>query len=282
MTDSKKFNALGSKYHDEGLDEKAVEAYDRAINLDPKWSVPWYNKGLLYKYKHQWQESFSCNLRAYELNPKDEAVIWNLGIAATALRNWKAARKAWKAYGISVEESDEELRGNYGMVPVRLNPDDEAEVIWGERIDPARVIIENIPYPQTMFCWKDIVLHDGAPVGHRILNGKEVPVFNSLGLFQKSGMRTFIWNPKNDYHVQEVEKKLEEFGGYLEVWSNTVRIICKKCSEGISHAKHDKLGSKNSEIRIGVAASSDAIVENINKSILNDVEEKIQDWETEN
>jgi hypothetical protein len=43
---------------------------------------------------------------AAELRPDDDATNWNLGIAATALREWRIARAAWRRARIKVEEGD--------------------------------------------------------------------------------------------------------------------------------------------------------------------------------
>ncbi len=91
-------------------------------------------------------------------------------------------------------------------------------------------------------------------------------------------MKTFTWNPKDESLVKQVEDRLQGQGGYLEVWSKNVRILCKKCSEGVVHAKHDEKGLSDTEIRIGVASASDKIIESINDSILKNTKEKIQFW----
>lgn len=277
MREADRYNALGNGFREDGLDEKALEAYDRAIALDPSWSNPWYNKGLLHKYAGNWRASFDCNLRAHELAPKDEAAAWNLGIAATALKDWRAARMAWKAFGIDMEISDEEIRTSYGMVPVRLNPGSDGEVVWGERIDPARVIIDNIPYPESGFRYKDIVLHDGAPAGKRMVSGREYSVFNVLGLFQASAFRTWTWEPDDDRHIKAVEEAIAAAGGHLEIWTRSVRILCKKCSEGAVHDEHDgEAGGEDGSLVIGVASPTEEAVAAINRTVLADQDGKIE------
>ncbi len=36
-----------------------------------------------------------------------------------------------------------------GPAPVRLAPDGHAEVVWGRRIDPARIVVVNVPTPDS-------------------------------------------------------------------------------------------------------------------------------------
>jgi hypothetical protein len=98
--------------------------------LAPDWSVPWYELGLLCKYQRRWRESLDHNSRAADLDPVDEASWWNMGIAATAAGEWTEARRAWTACGIQLPGEDGPPEVDYGLVPVRLDPDGAGEVVW--------------------------------------------------------------------------------------------------------------------------------------------------------
>ena len=115
------------------LRSKVRNIFDSSEN-----SEHWYNAGLAAKYKGELTESLRCNQKAVELDPRNEAAWWNLGIAATALRNWPEARRAWRGFGIDVPPGDNEMRDAGQTACVRLNPSADGEVVWGERIDPAR------------------------------------------------------------------------------------------------------------------------------------------------
>jgi hypothetical protein len=171
--------------------------------------------------------------RATDLDSHKEAAWWNLGIAASALRDWPEARRAWMAYGIDLADGP----GEVSMPPitgcVRLNPKDAGEVVWGDRIDPARMVIVNIPLPESRHRFHDIVLNDGAPEGTRLRNGVEVDVFNELEIWQASQYSTF--EAKVDIPTDSSEARLVEvcrkYKLGAEDWS-TVRILCAKCSQG--------------------------------------------------
>jgi tetratricopeptide (TPR) repeat protein len=75
-----------------GNEDSAIENYTKALTLDPKRGDTLYNLGLIYKYRGAWAESFDLNRRAREFQPDDEATLWNLAIAATALKDWGTAR----------------------------------------------------------------------------------------------------------------------------------------------------------------------------------------------
>ena len=187
---AQKFHELGQAQSDEGNDLEAITSYMKAIELDPQKSESFYNLGLIYKYKGEWEKSLEFNAEAYRLDPDDEAARWNLAIAATALRNWPIARKAWTDNGIALEGDSGAINMNFGIAPVRLNPDESGEVVWATRIDPVRARIDNIPFKESGFKHGDIVLHDGAPVGSRKIGEKEYSVFNVLELFEKSDYTT--------------------------------------------------------------------------------------------
>jgi hypothetical protein len=195
--------------------------------------VPHFNLGLHTKYLCQWKESFRFNQRATQLNGQDEGAWWNLGIAATALGDWAMARDVWRHLNIEAPDGEGEWVGPSMTACVRLNPDRDGEVVWGERLDPARFMVLNVPLPASGHRFKDIVLNDGAVNGRRLINGIEVPVFDELQ----------VWRPSN-YSTYEVtlqagdsnsEVALAEIGSDLglgvEDWS-TIRWICAECSRG--------------------------------------------------
>lgn len=207
--------------------------YRLAIRFDPKWSSPCYNLGLQDKYAGRWEDSTRWNRRAVELDPKNEAAWWNLGIAATALHDWPEARRAWRGFGIELPEGTGEVEMPIVSACVRLDPNGCGEVVWGGRIDPARIVVFNVPLPESGFRFHDIVLHDGAPNGSRARNGEEYPVFDGLALWKASEYSTF--EAKLNVPTQGDEDRLVELCRDrkigIEDWS-TVRMICEECSRG--------------------------------------------------
>jgi hypothetical protein len=250
-------NARASKVQERGQLQEAIKLYQKAINVDPTWSVPLFNLGLLYKKEHKWKESLKYNRLATRLNSRDEAAWWNLGIAATALGRWELARAAWRGYGIDLPDGEGPIDFPCGYGPIRLDPDGDAEVVWAYRIDPARAEIASIPFPESNHRWRDVVLNDGAPVGYRQYDGQEVPVFNELELLKASPFATYVARvsmpSKREYLVQLAELAAD-LGGSAEDWSTSVRLICKACSEGRPHEAHDAEAPSDGVHLIGIAA----------------------------
>lgn len=253
------YNERGNKCREDGNWLAAIELYEQAAALAPKWSSPEYNLGLVYKYQNRWRESFQHNQRAVKLDPKDEAAWWNLGIAATALGDWKAARVAWKGFGIDIPAGRGPIDFPCGHGPIRLNAHGEnTEVVWANRLCPARAEIRSIPFSDSGFAWRDVVLNDGAPVGHRKYQGQDVPVFDALELLQPSDFGTFRVQVRMDYS-DELMIQLTDIafarGCYAENWTHSVRMLCKACSEGTPHAEHDRKATPPDGVQIVAIAA---------------------------
>lgn len=156
-----------------------------------------------------------------------------------------------------------------GPVPVRLNPESEAEVLWCKRIDPARAIVWNVPLPESGHRCGDLVLHDGAPVGARIRNGVEVPVFDELVLLQPSSLGTFVAtiNGLSQSEAEQLVEQAAERNMEAEDWSSKVQYLCRACSEGtIDHSHQESM--ERPERRFGFAASSATDVRAVIESVV--------------
>jgi hypothetical protein len=241
----------------------AERAYRDAVELDPTLKEAWFDLGLICKWERRWDEAFECNLRAAELEgPKaDEPAWWNLGIAATALRRWDVARMAWRTYGVPLREGFGPIEDDFDVAPVRLNPTGDAEVVWGQRIDPARVRIRSIPFPRSGHRWGDVVLHDGAPAGYREVNGQQRAVFDELERWEASDVPTLeVSIDASDSDVDGLITAVQAAGFAAEDWTRNVRVLCKRCSEGVVHAEHDPTALAAGDIHhIGIAGPRDLV-----------------------
>jgi hypothetical protein len=230
----------GRAHSDAGDAVRAERAYLEAAELDPAWSVPQFNLGLLRKYQGRWRESLDFNRKASELAPDDQGAWWNRGIAATALGLWPEARRCWAQCGIADPGGDDPPDYRFGRIPVRLDPAGDGEVVWGTRLDPARVRLTNIPLPSSAFRFGDTVLTDGAVEGERTVGDRTYPVFNVLQRLVPTTIRTFVIElaSVNDAAVEALEGIAHSIGGAVENWGTSTRILCRQCSFGTIHA-HD-------------------------------------------
>lgn len=246
-------------------EDKAIQLYHQIIENESSWSVPYYNLGLIYKYKNQWKKSYEFNLKATELNKDDKAAWWNLGIASTALKKWKEARIAWNGFGVGLEEKEGEVRMDIGSTPIRLK---NGEVVWAERICPARAYIENIPLKESGYRYNDLILNDGAPNGKRIYNDKEYSVFDELELIEKSDYQTYSIGVEvnSENEILKLRELCYDSNYGFENWTNSIKILCKQCSEGTPHENHDTELKEEKEIfeyNLAIATKSKIELDNI-------------------
>lgn len=231
-------NRRGIEARASGDADSAEAAYLEATRCAPEWEAPWFNLGVLYKHAHRWVESRDACRRALAIDPRSEGALWNLGIAATALGDWAEARAAWRGSGVDVADGDGPLEMNLGAVPIRVNPSSAPEVLWCDRIDPARAIVRSVPLPESGRRHGDLLLHDGEPKGKRLLGVREVPVFEELTVLAPSRSSTFVVEAEQPTPEdgRALEAALSARGLAAEDWTSQVRLLCKACDEGRPHA----------------------------------------------
>lgn len=228
-----------------------------AVFAAPDSDSLWFDLGLVYKHQGRWSPAQQANRAATALNPENLGAWWNLGIAATARSDWSEARRAWTGCGIDVPEGPGEPEMDLGLTPIRLNPQDRAEVVWTVRLDPARARIVSVPFPQSEHRYGDVVLHDGSPAGSRFLRGREVPVFDALALLMVSPYSTFHAIVRTALNDELAD--LDEIAGQHDVeaqnWTAETRVISRAESEGLASRfiRADSTG----DVELGIAARSE-------------------------
>lgn len=237
----------------------------------------WFEAGLYSKARAEWAESAQRNQRAVELFTAEDGrtydgvnpAAWNLGIAATALGDWATARRAWSAYGVEgISEGSEPIDGDYGLTPIRLNPDrpslvhqvpmaiGDTEVVWCWRRSLAHAVISSVPLPDSGHRFRDVVLHDGEPKGRRRRGDHEVAVFDELALLDESGLQT--WQAQVLGAGPDDLTALVDLAGPKDLgvddWSG-IRLMCSDCSHGMPDDAHDHEPASNDAVRLGLAGS---------------------------
>jgi hypothetical protein len=239
------------------LEEIAAEI----VRRHPDAGAYWYDRGMFAKWRRDWPASVEHNRVALELIPErrrqEEPAAWNLGIAATALRDWATARRAWQAFGLELPGSGgEPIETDFGVAPVRLNPGPrfvgerppvidgevrETEVVWGRRLCPSRIRILNVPTPQSGHRCGDVVLHDGDTLGTRRLGQEELGVFNEIELWERSPVPTLtatLTMPASA-DLEELDQLLTGQEVPIEDWTVNLQLLCRACSEGSPGQAHD-------------------------------------------
>lgn len=254
------------------------------IEREPDDFWPWFEAGLTAKAQHDWEECARLNaeasarigtVAAKEGFDGSNPGAWNRGIALTALGRWQEARQAWADYGLETGEGDGEIRMDWGLIPIRLNPDETTlafakppledpratpEVIWCARLSPAHVEVVNVPTPETGHRFGDVLLVDGVPSGERHLGDEVVPVFDELAVLRKSDQPTSQAVLAADDEALDAlaEEALARDLG-LDDWSR-IRILCSACSRGLPSSGHEhpqEVGDGTR--RVGLGGPPDAL-----------------------
>jgi hypothetical protein len=226
---------------DSGDTDAAITRFEQVLALDEADANAWFNLGLAYKLRRDWSNAARCNRRAAELDPSMPEASWNLGVAATAQRDWATARWAWRNIGIDPGTGDGAPDLRLGPSPIRLV---NGEVVWGDRVDPCRARLANVPLPESGHRWGDLVLHDVVPNGERQGWGKTWAVFDELIVMEKGEFLTLVCEvivpTEADHAALQDPFASHDLGA--EDWTSSVRWLCETCSLGSPH-EHTGSGS---------------------------------------
>ncbi|MER7247643.1 hypothetical protein [Kribbella sp. NPDC000426] len=256
--------------------ERAGRLAKELTEVLPRSFGAWFEAGMYSKARQEWADSAARNRRAAELITDAERrefgganpAAWNLGIAATALGDWATARWAWAEYGIdTIEPGAGPIDQHFGLTPIRLNPDrpslthqvvpayGDTEVVWCWRRSPAHAVISNVPLPDSGHRFRDVVLHDGEPKGHR----NDVPVFDELARLEESGLST--WQAQVVGADADDKEALADLAGPaglgVDEWSG-IRLMCSECSHGSPEA-HQHAAAAADAVVLGLAGSEEDV-----------------------
>ena len=237
---------------------EALPLARRWVEQSPDDWVAHADLNIVAKLERSFEESRRAGLRALALGGErvGTGVHWNLGVAGTALGDWALARASWTACGLSVPAGEGPVDLPLGPTPIRIGRT-AREVVWTDRICPARAIVRNVPLPESGRRYGDLILHDGEPRGTRRLGDRDVAVFDELGLLERSPFRTRVLVVEADApaDVASLLSSLEGRVQHAEDWSGSVGFHCEACSLGTPH-DHDERAWQR-ERHIGFASRED-------------------------
>ena len=153
-----------------------------------------FNLGVVLKFAREWVECQRC-FQAVLRHHDERAARWNLGIASTALGDWPTARRAWSGVGFKLPEGDGDFATPGELTAVRLPTAEGApapfEVLWGDRLCPARVRLTTIPRWPGMATLGDVLLIDGVSVDEVTIGETSHSVLPALARLSTWGGQAF-------------------------------------------------------------------------------------------
>jgi hypothetical protein len=238
---------------------RAADLLEEAAQADPDGpdgAALWFDAALAHKFRRDWP-------RAYELGKKatararrgqEDPAFWNLGIAATIMRDWTTARDAWDGYGVTLPDGDGEIVEDFGMTAVRIGTPNGQEVLWAQRLCPARARVLSVPFDPARR-YGEVIVHDGAPNGERVVDGRRYPVFDELVCFEESDLATLSVTV-TAAEPDDVDALLSAFQDRdlgAEVLGSGV-MLCKCCSEGSQTAQRSAADNGSQTVLLAAPA----------------------------
>jgi cytochrome c-type biogenesis protein CcmH/NrfG len=119
---------LGNEYFDSNQPEKAIHAYQKALELNPADANVWTDLGIMYRRSGNPQKAIECFDKAIAADPKHESSRLNKGIVLLHdLKDFDGAIKAWEELlavnpiamaptGRSVDEMVQQMKKQEGQM----------------------------------------------------------------------------------------------------------------------------------------------------------------------
>jgi Flp pilus assembly protein TadD len=129
------WNGLGNLLSERrGRPQDAEQAYRRAIELDPRYALPWHNLGIQLGDLRRYEEAEQAYRRAMELDPRDADPWNNLGILLRELERYGEAEQAYRR-AIELDPRYAAPWNNLGVELERLERPGEAESAYRKAIE---------------------------------------------------------------------------------------------------------------------------------------------------
>lgn len=113
------YNNLGIIYQDIGDFDKAIEAYQKAIEVNPQYMKAYNNLGILLFLNNRYEESTQAFQKALEINPGNIESYINLGILLKKQGEFKKAIECFQK-ALAINPFNGETHYNIGMLYEQL------------------------------------------------------------------------------------------------------------------------------------------------------------------
>lgn len=251
------------RYEDAEDHYNAVKLYKRIIKDAPEWVTPFTRLGHIYKYRQEWKPALHYNKRTVALQVDHQQAWWDVGIAATALKKHRLARRVWTKFGYSPKQKQWE------PASVQLSYRGHLELMWVQRVSPCLGYIRSIPQPASGRRYGDLVLIDNILKGHHNSGPYRLPIYDELGVLKGSHYRSFscLLLQPSDSDIQLLQKLCFDRKMGFEVWGNAAQALPLRPRGGKPEYYAFNLKETN-ELLISIAALSEM-----------DALQALQDWQ---
>jgi tetratricopeptide (TPR) repeat protein len=94
--DAKLYNNRGTAYGEKGQYDQAISDFNRAIEINPRYTMAYNNRGIVYRLKGRYDQAISDFNKAIGINPLDPEAYNNLAwlFATAKARGFRNGKKA--------------------------------------------------------------------------------------------------------------------------------------------------------------------------------------------
>lgn len=245
-------NLRGIVYAQQGKEAEALGDLAAAVKELPHWHIPWYNQALCHKRARRFaqmaqalQAAVSCLRGRAPGREPGRPILWNLGIAHTALGAWEEARACWRSCGVSVPPGPPTAAPEMDLGLAQLSLPTKgpyaAERVWVQRLDPSRARILSVVRFGAPCQFGDVVLCDEGAGHTGFLDGvvarDDAPDATGSGAGRENGMvfldtleaagyvlHVVQGGPATPAQATALTERLREAELHIEVWSLTMRL----------------------------------------------------------
>ena len=216
--EAEKFYKLGTKNAELSNHEKAIEDFNKAIELNPEYAVAYYSRGISKGILREHEEAIEDFNKAIELNPEYAAAYGGRGVAKNYLGNYEEAIENFnKEIELNLEDADTYI--NRGFAKGMLGEYEEAieDLNKAVELDPedagayfnrgmAKNIIEN--YEEAIEDFDKAIELD--PEGADTYNTQKQQVIKSIKLLDQVSEKIGKVSEKIDNVSEEIDNVSEE------------------------------------------------------------------------
>jgi tetratricopeptide (TPR) repeat protein len=128
------FNNMGSAYDDKGDKDKAIKCYQKAIDIKPDFHEAFYNMGLAYSNKGDKDKAIECYQKAIEIKPDSHDAFYSMGNAYSAKGDKDKAIECYQK-AIEIKPDKHEAFCNMGSAYDDKGDKDKAIECYQKAID---------------------------------------------------------------------------------------------------------------------------------------------------
>ncbi len=241
------WNNKGFALDESGEYNKAIEAYNKAIAIDPNYKIAWNNKGVAFVHLGEYKKAIEAFDRSIIIDPNDKEVWFIKGSAFAALGEYEKTIEA-SDRALAIDPDYKEAWYGKGIAFIYLGEYEKATEAFDKAlaIDPnykeawegkGLVFYELGDYNKATEAYdKALDMSEGQENDWIIIGG--LAIFIIIGIIalrnrkNKSNNDT-LRNPNNtDYKINEWKKFCQKCGAELKEDSN----FCSSCGFSLQNA----------------------------------------------